>query len=115
MTDVAEKVEPVLAEEVVDKQPESQQVNVDEMKIAYLVGLQPDGNFLFQVFGQNQGLVELLGLHVHATQRIQILQQQKLGTGDALVVELAKGLQAIDQKLDTLLKTIVPKPPDNAL
>lgn len=115
MTDVVEDVQPV-TEEVVDQEGQQpQQVNVDEMQIAYLVGLQPDGNFFFQVFGKSQGLVELLGLHTHATQRLQVIQQQKMGTGDALVVELAKGLQAMDQKLDALLKNLVPKTPDNSL
>lgn len=95
--------------------PEPQTINVNEMEVAYLIGLQPDGNFLFQIFGQRQGLVELMGLHQEATQRIKVLQSKKSGTGDMLVVEGLKQLQVLNQKLDALLSVVAPKTPDNKL
>lgn len=95
--------------------PEQQTVDVNEMQIAYLVGLQPDGNFFFQVFGQKQGLVELMGLHQHVTHRLTMLQDQKVGAGDMLTVESLKQLQVLNQKLDALLNVVAPKPPENDL
>lgn len=95
--------------------PEPQTIDVNEMQIAYLVGLQPDGNFFFQVFGKNQGLVELMGLHQHVTRRVQMLQDQKSGAGDMLTVESLKQLQLVNQKLDALLNVVAPQPPENSL
>lgn len=115
MTDV-EKFETTgspVAEEV--ENPESNAIDINNMQVAYVVGLQPDGNFFFQVFGQRQGLVELMGLHQHVTRRIQVLQDQKSGTGDMLTVEALKQLQVISQKLDALLNVVAPKSPDNNL
>lgn len=110
MTDVENK-------EVVEetKEPTQEVVNLNDMVIAYTVGLKPDGNFFFQVSGQNQGLVELMGIHQYASKRMDVLIDQRSGTGDALTMELGKGLQLILDKVNQLVNVVAPKPPDNKL
>ena len=47
-------------------------VALEDLKIGYVVGLTAEDRFVFELFGQNKGLVELLGIHQHASRRFYV-------------------------------------------
>ena len=102
-------------QETTPETAEQKSLTLDDLKVGYLVGLTEDGNFVFELFGKNKGLVEILGLHGHATLRINQLHSQKQMAGDALVHEVGKAVAILNQKIDKLLGAVAPKQPDNNL
>lgn len=96
-----------------EQQPE--QINLNDMKIAYVVGLAPNGDFVFDVYGQQKGLVELLGVHQHATKKIDRIYEDAQVQGDRLTVEVGRAVSVVAQKLDQVLAVVAPKKPDNQL
>lgn len=104
--------EQVEGEDVPEKEDTQQP---PELKIGYVVGLTPEGRFVFELLGQERGLVELLGIHQHATKRVnRIYDDNQLG-GDRLVHEVGKALGVINQKIEQLLNVVAPRKPDNSL
>jgi len=89
--------------------------NADELQIGYLVGLDPEGNFVFRVFGKSQGLVELMGVHAHACRRVQSIHDAKQGIGDGLVLEVLRQVQALGAAVEKVSSVVAPKRPDNKL
>lgn len=94
----------------------------NDLKVGYVVGLKTDGNFVFSVVGKEPGLMELLGLQYHASNRIKKLYSTNQMTEDALVLELAKMVDALGgivgqlgQKVDKLLNKVDPPKPQNQL
>jgi hypothetical protein len=119
MTDV-EKFETTQRQESqvvpeVTEDPRAQQINIDDTVVSYVVGLQADGNFFWQVYGQRPGLAELIGIHDHATTCVNREKAKKTGSGDALTAAVVREVQALNQKLDLLMNKLVPKKPDNVL
>jgi ATP-dependent 26S proteasome regulatory subunit len=98
-----------------ESQSTEQQLQLADLKVGYVVGLTDDGNFVFDIFGKKKGLVEILGLHQHASLRVQVLYNQTQMSGDALVNEIGKALSVLNQKLDQIVQTVAPKKPDNNL
>lgn len=101
-----------LPEEGLDEKV-GQQVQLNDLRIAYVVGLTPEGNFVFEVFGKEKGLVEVLGIHEHATRSVNKLYNEVQLSGDRLVHEIGRGISVLNQKLDQLL--VANKKPDNAI
>ena len=94
---------------------EDQGIKLEDLRVAYVVGLTPDNNFVFELFGQDPGLVELLGIHAHAINRIQRIYDDKQIQGDRLTHEVGKAVAILNQKLDQILQVIAPREPDNKL
>lgn len=107
----------VKAEEApqVEEMSSEQPLNLNELKIGYVVGLTEDNNFVFQVFGQNQGLVELLGIHGHANKQIDAAYNNAQVMGDRLVHEVGRAVQVMSQKIDYLINTVAPPKADNEI
>jgi len=95
--------------------PKDKEVRLEDTKIAYIVGMDQEGNFLFQVFGKEPGLLQLMGIHAHATRRVEAIYQDKQITGDRLVHEVGKAVALVNVKMDQVLQVIAPKKPDNQL
>jgi hypothetical protein len=83
---------------------------VDDLRIAYIVGLAEDGNFVFEVRGKHKGLIliELMGIHDYATERIRLLKANALGTEEKVMQEIGSVLLQISQKLDKVLSVTAP-------
>jgi len=79
------------------KDPE-ESLDASETKVGYGVAISKDGDILFQVFGTDQDLIGVLGLHRYAELQINKLLQQKTLTGDALVHEVGKAVQILLKK-----------------
>jgi hypothetical protein len=84
-------------------------INTD-LKVGYIIALKQDNSLLFDVLGTNPGLMELLGLHKHANDRIEKIYSEKQQTGDFLTLELAKMIHTLSgtvveltSKVDRLL------------
>ena len=103
---------PPQAEPVAEPKKE---VKLEDTKIAYVVGMDQEGNFIFQIFGKEAGLLQLLGIQAHANRQIQAIYDDKQMAGDRLTHEVGKAVGLINQKIDQLLAVIAPKKPDNAL
>lgn len=96
--------------------PEPQDgVALSDLKVAYVVGLTEDGNFVFDVVGQKKDLLSLLGLHEHASRQVNKIYNGSQMSGDALVHEVGKGIAVLNQKVDAVLGVVAPKKPDNSL
>lgn len=115
--EVKDIVEEEVVEQVVDQpaQPQQRQMSLEDMKCGYIVAMTEEGNFVFDLFGKQKGLVEVLGLHKHATSRVDTLYNQAQMSGDALVNEVGKAMAMLNQKMDQILQVIAPKKPDNNL
>jgi len=95
------------------EQPEKKAINPADMKVGYAVGLTKDGEFFFEVFGVEAGLVQLLGIHEYGRQRIEAITQDRMMRGDRLTHEVGKILGVLNQKLDALQATVAPKKPND--
>ncbi len=99
-----------------EEQPQSQAVDLHkDMKVAYVVGLSKEDNFIFQVYGENKGLVELMGIHQHASKQVEAMYNNSQGLGDALTRELGALVVQLGQKMDQLLKALNVTKPANKL
>jgi len=103
-------------EQGVAGQPEQQQVNLEDLKVGYVVGLTEEGDFVFELFGKDPGLVELLGIHQHATNRVQRIYDDKQIAGDRLIHEVGKAVAMLNQRLEQIAQAVMPpRQPDNKL
>lgn len=99
------------ASEAAKKQEEPTQpasMTLEDLKVGYLVGLDPNGNFLFHPVGKEKGLVELAGLNRYAANRINQLLDNQIGP-DNTIRQLAQIVLELSAKVDRLL------PPQNKL
>jgi hypothetical protein len=83
-----------------------------EMDCAYIVGVKPDGGFVFEVLGDNPGLVQLLGLHKYAEHRLEVAKDINQGYGPAL---LSQQLGQVGQMLKVMLNMLTQQSKDNLL
>lgn len=79
-------------------------IALNDLKIGYVVGLSQEGNFVFDLFGTDKGLVELLGIHEHASFRVRRIYEDAQVSGDRLTHEVGKAVALVNQKLDALLQ-----------
>ena len=81
-------------------------VALEDLKIGYVVGLTAEDRFVFELFGQNKGLVELLGIHQHASRKVERVYDDQQMSGDRLLHEVGRAVAAIAQRLDGLTGNI---------
>lgn len=93
--------------------PEKKALNPADVKVGYAVGLSKDGEFFFDVFGTEAGLVQLLGIHEYARQRVEAVTDDRLMRGDRLTHEVGKILGVLNQKLDGVMGALAPKKPND--
>lgn len=118
--DIGENTPDLNMVEATLKEPQKTEVEQKEMKatdlkVGYVVGLTPDGNFIFELLGSERGLVELLGIHQHATKKVNRIYDEHQLSGDRLTHEVGKAVAISVQKIDQLLSLIAPQKPDNNL
>ncbi len=117
--------------ENIEAQPESQQLEVTveptpavapeakkpltlaDLRMGYVVGITEDGNFVFDVVGKEQGLLELLGLQKFAESKIKNVLDANQNQGDKLLFEVAKTVGTLAQEVSKLVNAL--KRPDNSL
>ncbi len=92
-----------------NKVEETEESLDDSMKVAYVVGLDNDGNFVFNIFGKDKGLIEVLGLHELAGHKIKQMLEMNTSTGDKLTQEVLRLAIQINNKIDKLPKDLVRK------
>lgn len=102
MSDVLLGADGNLVAEVPQEQQseEKKPFEMPEMDVGYLVGLKPDGTFVFEVIGDKPGLVQLLGLHKYAEHRLEVAKDINQGYGIPL---LAQTLSQIQQMMKVVL------------
>ena len=103
------------AEEVPTEKMEQQQISLNDLRMGYVVGITPGGEFVFELLGQSKGLVELLGLHRHATKKVDRIYEDNQMLGDRLVHEVGKAVALINQKVDRIVEKIAPIKPANII
>lgn len=101
------------------KQPETEIPQQEEIKelpevsCGYVVGIKPNGEFVFEVVGTEPGLVQLLGLHEYAKHRLTVAKDINQQYGVPLlsqqIAQLAQMQKVIlnmltQQTKDTFLK-----------
>jgi hypothetical protein len=103
-----------LEEATAEGQPEPASTTAEgsEVKCGYVVAIKHDGQIDFKVFGNSQGLIELLGLHEYAKAQITKVKDSTQKTGDALVIEAASQLA---QLINSIGQAITAPQPDNKL
>jgi len=91
---VKEDVKEEAQEEVQQPQPPAEQPPQDTQTLqmptldcGYVVGLDTQGRFVFEPLGNNQGLVQMLGLHEYAGGRINTAKEVNQGTGYPLLAQ----------------------------
>lgn len=95
--------------------PEQPKLSLDDLRVGFVVGLSKDNNFVFNILGKDPGLLELLGLQQLAAEKIKQLFNNNNLQGDALVVEVAKMVKTVDDRLSLLMDKLFPRKPDNTL
>ena len=81
-----------------DKAPD-----LDHLACGYIVGLQPNGDLVWHVLGEQPGLVQLLGLHKYADYRLNVAVDINQGYGIPLII---KQLAGLGQSVETILNMI---------
>jgi len=71
-----------------------------ELAVGYVVGLQPDGSFVFEVLGSEPGLVQLMGLNQYASHRITVAKDLNQGYGFPV---LAQQINQLGEMLKVML------------
>jgi hypothetical protein len=104
---------PAVEDQAKQEVPAEKGLSAADLRMGYIVGITEEGNFVFDVVGKNQGLLELLGLHDFATIKVKQALEHQQGTGDKLVFEVAKTVAALAQEVQKLTSLL--KKPDNSL
>lgn len=90
---------------------EEEQVNLaEDLKFGYLVGVKGDGSFVFQILGEEKGVVQLMGINQFARRQLEVISDANMNQGEPL---LANGINAIGQELVRLRQAVtqlLPKP-----
>ena len=81
---------------------EASSVTLEDLKIAYIVGLTEEDQFIFELFGKEKGLVQLLGIHQHANKRVEKIYDDQQMSGDRLMHEVGRAVAEISRKLGEL-------------
>jgi hypothetical protein len=98
---------PVITEaEFTDPEESEDEVETSDektLRFGYTVGVNDDGSFVFDLHGEDKGIVQLLGLTRFAEYQIERMHNIALKQGDALTNQglalLFQELQAIKQAL----------------
>jgi hypothetical protein len=79
------------------KKPES------PVRVSYIVGVREDGSFVFNIGGSKPGLLEILGLHSFAANKIRLIYEKAQLEGDAAI---HAQFQQLHQKFNKTLETL---------
>jgi hypothetical protein len=109
------EVVPAPVEQQPVPEPDGRMLDLSGVRIGYIVAVTKEGKFLFEVLGQDPGLIELLGVHAHAKAKVESMYDLAQGRGEGLLHQLGEAVFLLNKKLDNLLKVILPKKPDNQL
>jgi hypothetical protein len=71
--------------------------------VGYTVALTKDNQFVFEIFGEEQGLIQLLGIQRYAEERVKRVFNESHMSGDRLVHEVGTGISVLNQKMDAVL------------
>ena len=72
------------------------------MKCGYVIGVQDDGSFVFDILGTEPGIIELLGLHAVVGERLQARMDRQLGGKFSLMINKLNQLaEQVSQRGDT--------------
>ncbi len=96
-----------------EAKPEQKALTLSDLRMGYVVGITEDGNFVFDVVGKEQGLLELLGLQKFAEAKIKNVLDANQNQGDKLLFEVGKTVGVLAQEVAKLVNTL--KKPDNNL
>jgi len=88
----------------VKEEPDTPPVTEEtKLQFGYTVGVKEDGGFLFELHGEEKGVVQLLGLTKFAENQIDRIHDIALKQGDAL---LNQGLALIFQEIQVMKKAM---------
>lgn len=76
-----------------------------QLKVGYLVGITPQGKFVFNVVGGDQTLDGLVASHRHATDVVDQVWDSKFKRGGSVQNLIANTLVQLNNKLDMILKS----------
>ena len=94
-------------EEVKEASTTSSVNDIPEIETGYVVGIQPDGMIYFQVLGEKQGLIELLGLHQIAEHRLNGAIDANQGYGYPVVARQIAQLAEYNRQVGETLKVVL--------
>ena len=94
-TEMEQQELPLVTEEVDTQQ---------ELKYGYVVGVRENGEFVFNVTGNNIGVIELMGLQKYAESRVANIVNTNQGTGDAITIQLLARIDGLTAALKQLLE-----------
>jgi len=107
--EVEEEVQEAVDTELIPDPPqpdEGKQLSLQDLQCGYIVGMTEDGNFVFELVGQKRELLSLLGLHQYANERVRVLHGRTQMTGEALVNEVGKAVNLLNQKVDSVASAL---------
>jgi hypothetical protein len=87
------------------QEKQSFDVNKD-LKFGFISGLKQDDNFLFETFGTERSLVNLMGVKHYTDKRVEGEINKNLNTGDALTFALFQSVTQLSTKMDRLLSLL---------
>lgn len=85
------------------KEMEATPVALEDLKCGYVVGLTQDDRFIFELFGTNKGLVELMGIHQHASYRVDSVYNDQQMSGDRLVHEVGRAIASLREEINAFI------------
>lgn len=99
----------------VAEEPKNEEVRLklEDLKSGYIVGLTKEGELVFELFGSDKGLVDILGLHQYAGVRVSVVTDLNQGLVGTMVKDLMKAVGALTQQVARLTET--QKRPSNKL
>jgi len=74
-----------------------------QLKMGYMVGVDQSDEFFFQIFGTNRTMVNLLGIHQHATSTIE-QQCRRIRGEDKIQEEILKAILLLNQRLEQVVQ-----------
>jgi hypothetical protein len=87
-----------------EEEPEEAEADLTEtLRFGYTVGVKEDGGFVFELHGEDKGVVQLLGLTRFAENQIERIHDIALKQGDAL---LNQGLALLYQEIQTMKRAM---------
>jgi hypothetical protein len=75
-------------------------------KCGYVIGVREDGTFIFDILGTVPGIIELLGLHTIAGERLHARMDKQLGGKYSLILGKLEEIASAPNPLDLPLKDI---------
>ena len=79
-----------------------QQLNLEDFKVGYVVGIDSHDKVFFRPFGYSNEFHGLLGVHEIASKFMSAVVGDKLMTGDRIVHEVGKAVGGLTEKVDKL-------------